>query len=88
MEYVRKEEKLILTTVESYTICDKCGEKIKSDDMYDVFECSFIYKTGTAYPEGGDGDKVTLDLCQKCGKEAIELLEEAGFNTQNQQWNY
>ena len=47
-----KKKKMIETTVESWTSCDKCGERI-DEAMYEVFECSFEYKEGNSYPSGG-----------------------------------
>lgn len=75
-------------TIKSYTLCDKCNEKIETESNYDAFECEFIYKTGDSYPEGGSGEKFELDLCQKCGKEAVELLKGNGFKVQESEWDW
>jgi hypothetical protein len=79
---VRKTEKVVETrefdkVVESYTECDRCKGEIKVCG-YNVFECNFLYKEGVNYPEGGDWDETTMDLCEKCGKCLIETLENLG----------
>lgn len=56
--YVKKTEKQIKeveVTTESYSLCDKCNEKIQTG-IYDAFEFELEYKTGASYPESGSGD--------------------------------
>jgi hypothetical protein len=86
MEVRKTEMKLREVVTECYYLCDKCGEKI-STGAYDAFEFTFEYKTGSAYPEGGNGDKKTLDLCEKCAPKAIKLLEDNGFKVQESEWD-
>ena len=86
MEVIIKEKRMIEVVVDSYILCDKCNKKIESSVSFDAFECEFLYKEGSVYPEGGYGDKSELDLCQRCGKEAIELLEKHGFKVQTKDW--
>lgn len=88
MKVFKKEMKMREVITESHTLCDKCGQKIESEHSFDAFECEFTYKTGDNYPEGGSGSELTLDLCQKCGKEAIEILKSNGFNVQENEWSY
>jgi hypothetical protein len=86
--YVKKTKKEVQeVVVESYYKCDKCDERISRQDMYDAFECEFMYKTGESYPEGGHGTNILLELCQDCGKEAINLLRDNGFKTQKKEWD-
>lgn len=87
---IRKTQKVIKEfdeVVESYTECDKCKNKIKVS-YYDVFECSFLYKEGSSYPEGGDWDETTMDLCQKCGQDLVNTLNNLGYrlNVKNVDW--
>ena len=88
MEVRIKGMKMLEVTIESYTLCDKCNEKIETESNYDAFKCEFVYKTGDSYPECGNGDKFELDLCQKCGKEAVELLKGNGFKVQESEWDW
>lgn len=70
-----------------YKLCDKCGIIIKNK-QYDAFNFELEYKTGTAYPEGGSGDKYELDLCENCAPKAIQLLKENGFKVQESEWDW
>jgi Zn finger protein HypA/HybF involved in hydrogenase expression len=84
----KKEMKMQEVIIDSYLVCDKCGKRIKQESSYDAFECKFVYKTGDIYPEGGSGEKQELDLCQKCGYEAMKLLKNNGFNVREIEWDY
>ena len=90
MQVIKKEKQIkeVEVTVESYLECDKCHCEIKQQSTWDVFESEFTYKTGESYPEGGSGEKITLDLCQKCGIEAIELLKSNGFRINKEEWDW
>jgi hypothetical protein len=87
MQIIKKEQRLIDVVVENYTICDKCGNHIKTT-IYDAFTFELEYKTGNSYPEGGNGEKHTLDLCQICAPIAITLLEKNGFKVQHSEWDF
>lgn len=89
MEVVKKEKqmKLVEVTVDSYTLCDKCNEKIKKDS-YDAFECEFIHKTGSSYPEGGSGEKQEMQLCQKCAVALVDLLKANGYRVNDSEWDW
>jgi len=88
MEIVKTEKQTKEVTVECYLICDKCGKRIKPKDRFDAFECEFIYKTGSSYPEGGSGNKLSLDLCQECGIKATKLFKDNGFKIQETKWDW
>jgi hypothetical protein len=89
MEVVRKEKQIkeVDVTVECYNLCDKCNNKIEVA-RYDVFECELIHKVGTAYPEGGSGDEQTMELCQKCAYDLVELLRENGYRITDREWDF
>jgi hypothetical protein len=87
MEVIKKETKMTEVITECYDICDKCGKRI-STKFGDAFEFSLEYKTGQSYPEGGNGVKKSLDLCQKCAPEAIKLLMDNGFSIQTSEWDW
>ena len=90
MEVVKKEKQMkeVDVTIESYTLCDKCNEKIKKEDSYDAFECEFIHKTGSSYPEGGSGEKQEMELCQKCAVELVALLRTNGYRVTDSKWDW
>lgn len=57
--HVNKTEKQIKeveVTIESYSLCDKCNEKIQIG-AYDSFEFELEYKKGDSYPSAGSGEK-------------------------------
>jgi len=82
-----KQIKEVYVTLESYTLCDKCNEKIKKD-TYEQFKCELIHETGTNYPEGGSGEKQEMELCQKCAVELIELLKTNGYRIADSEWDW
>lgn len=87
---VEKTEKRIVEqeiVIESYTVCDRCNEKIVKNG-FDQFHCRIEYKTGFQYPEGGNGDISTVDLCQDCADDLITLLKENGYRINENEWDW
>lgn len=82
-----KQTKEVNVVVESYTLCDKCNEKIVKD-AYDAFDFTFEHKTGTSYPEGGSGEQDEMDLCDKCSKELVEFLRAKGYRITTKEWDW
>ena len=88
MEIIKKHKKRKGCVTGMYFIqCDKCGKKINVNN-YDAFECGFIRKTGSNYPEGGRGFQETLDICLDCSVKLTELLKENGYNIQCKEWGW
>lgn len=87
MEVTIKEKRLVEVTTKSYSLCDKCNNKIETE-LYEKFECTFILNTGQVYPEGGSGDKQEMELCQTCAPEFIKLLTQNGYRINNSEWDY
>ena len=88
--YVKKTEKQIKeveVTTESYSLCDKCNEKILTGS-YDAFEFELKYKTGSSYPEGGNGDKAEMELCDKCADDCIQILKDNGYRINESEWEW
>jgi len=88
--YVKKTEKqtkVVDVVVESYHLCDKCNEKIHSS-CYDAFEFDLEYKTGSSYPEGGNGEKREMELCSKCADDCIKLLKDNGYRINQSEWDW
>jgi len=78
---VRITEKVIKeveVTKDFYDECDKCKSRIITGS-FDSFECYFKYQEGDVYPEGGLIEETTMELCQKCGKELVEILKSLGY---------
>ena len=71
--------KEVEVVVEKYTICDKCGCKIETEN-FDAFECNFTYVVGSCYPEGGCGEEQSMDICQNCADDLVKLLIANGYN--------
>lgn len=87
MKVVKKEKQVkeIEVTLESYILCDKCNKKIETN-VYDAFKCEFIHQTGDSYPEGGDGEKQEMELCQRCAEKLVILLRENGYRVTDSEW--
>ena len=90
MRVIKKEKRMkeVDVTIEDYNLCDKCNEKIEKEDSYDAFECEFIHKTGSSYPEGGSGEKQEMELCQKCAVELVALLRTNGYRVTDSEWDW
>lgn len=78
IKVTEKVVKEVEITKELYDECDKCQQRIKTD-IYDSFECSFKYQEGNIFPEGGYIDESTMDLCQECGEQLVEILKSLGY---------
>ena len=86
MKKERKEMQMKEVIVESYYLCDKCGDRIKYG-LFDAFNFELEYRTGEQYPEGGSGDKYNIDLCHKCAPKLIQLLKENDYKIQCNEWD-
>lgn len=80
----RKVVKEVEEVTESFIECDKCKEKIKKG-FFDRFQCTFEYREGTVYPEGGSYEETSMDLCQHCGGELINVLESLGYRLSSEE---
>gem|GEM_PF-4012010 len=90
MQVIRKEKQMkeVEVTIENFNLCDKCNEKIETEYNYDAFECEFIHKTGSSYPEGGSGEKQEMELCQKCAVALVALLRQNGYRVNDSEWDF
>lgn len=82
-----KQMREVEVTVENYNLCDKCNERIETEDCWDAFKCEFIHKTGAIYPEVGSGERQKAELCQKCAIELVSLLRENGYRVIDSEWD-
>ena len=68
------------------SICDKCDNPIEDDQGYNLYDFEMYIETGEMYPEGGYGEKLSLELCKKCSQEAFSILNSNGFKVQVTDW--
>lgn len=78
-EVTKKVIKEVEQVIRRFNTCDKCGKEIKVDS-YDGFECKLEYKEGTRFPEGTDLEIKSVELCQDCTVDLLELLKNNGYN--------
>ena len=58
-----------------FCTCDYCGEVIDDkEDGFDAHEIEVCYTTGSRYPEGSFGEKLTFDFCKKCFTNLVDRL--------------
>ena len=89
MQVIKKEKQMkeVDVTIESYTLCDKCDEKINTNG-YDSFECKLIHKTGTSCMQYGSGETQEIELCQKCAIDLINFLRGLGYRVNDSNWDW
>jgi hypothetical protein len=53
MKVIKKEKQIkeVDVTINSYKLCDKCNEKIKTNN-YDAFKCEFLHTTFRVLAKG------------------------------------
>jgi len=83
----RKVFKEVEEIIDSYDVCDKCNLRI-SIDLYETFESELKIKFGTDCPEGGDGDIKSMNLCQNCSLELLELLKNNNYRINESGWSW
>jgi hypothetical protein len=53
-------------------ICDLCNVIVGDGlEVWEVDEVTVSRKTGWNYPDGGNGDTISVDLCGKCFNEKL-----------------
>ena len=95
---MRKYEKKEVTEerkIFKYLECDMCKKRTNRYNdwseklFYDVNETEIRYKTGAAFPEGGSGTEIEIDLCPECFKnKLIPWLKENGCVVSTRDWDY
>lgn len=75
-------------SVLTHATCDLCGQKI-ARLKGNADEVEVKHRTGSAYPEGGGGEEVSVDLCGPCfdGK-LIPWLESQGAKPTHKDWEF
>lgn len=75
-EKIKAHRKLIELREIVAVVCDRCGLRVESDDWIERQEMLRWSMTGGYGSLVGDGERVSLDLCQKCVQEVLgEFLQ-------------
>ena len=70
------------------TFCDMCKSEIK-EEMWNVDEVEVTRDLGVRYPEGGNIETTSVDLCGKCFSEKlVPWLENQGCEIQTEECDY
>lgn len=91
MSYETKKVTSTQITIETvHVTCDICGNRDERADRskfdgevnwgtvnYEFSETSVSFRHGTCYPEGGDWNLVSFDICPKCFQEKLRPALEA-----------
>lgn len=91
MQHKKIEKQLVDRTIESWSTCDKCGDKVSYSlgfsESYSHFDFDFQIDYGNFWPEGSDGTKHLLDLCHGCSKDLLKDLNRLGYKTYTEEIN-
>ena len=52
--------------VVDYTTCDLCRQRIAEEGSFEINEIEVSHKTGCRYPDNGEEEEVSVDLCGPC----------------------
>lgn len=98
-----KTEKVSVTREEIKIVeqtCDLCGRKAKRPGYhqwlgayYDISETEICvkirHKEGEAYPDGGSGKEITIDMCPYCFKDKlVPWLRSQGAEIKYEEWEW
>lgn len=88
MRVIKKETQIkeVEVVIEDYNTCDCCN-KVIEHDAFDAFECSFTYRTGSRFPEGGSGEQWEMELCKKCAADLTEILVSLKYRVTHSEWD-
>lgn len=67
---IETKRKRQVVEVEAAIVCDRCGTRIEVNDLefQEIFRISHV---GGYYSIFGDGNEVSVELCQRCFKELL-----------------
>lgn len=95
MKIYEKREKHIVIEEKNILIetkCDLCGATTKNSwqkGCFSAIESIVQLRTGTNYPEGGDGEYWTIDICPDCFmKKLIPWVKSQGGNPTMIEWDW
>jgi len=70
------------------TTCDMCHKKIDTQ-RFEVDEVKISHRTGQSYPEGGQGDEVSIDMCGECFTNKLTpFLKSEGVKIKSNRWDW
>ena len=76
------EDKVVPASVQKVvagTTCDVCNSVIPPEALFEKRETTVSHKEGSVYPEGGDYEETSFDLCDVCwGTKLVPFLESLG----------
>lgn len=89
MEHIKTVEvPATIKEVVDFVTCDLCGTKIDVRG-YDVDDVKVSHRTGSNYPEGGNGDETSVDMCGKCFDEKlVPWLRSNGAEPRTKEWEW
>lgn len=98
-----EEEKTVTRKKLLHEVCDWCGRKslehrefndsVYHDDdkpayIYDINEFHLSWQYGRGYPDGGDTEELSIDLCNSCRQRLFDLLEEQGAKIKREEISF
>lgn len=87
-EYIEKKHVVRKKYVTRVT-CDRCGQEVRKKDMFDDFSFTLRVRTGDSFPTGGSGvERGISDLCKPCALELIRQLNQAGYTTYEEEYEW
>ena len=90
MKHTRTETVPATTRTAVYRVtCDLCGQEIQRGRRGNAEEVEVKHRTGSAYPEGGSGEEVSVDMCASCfDTKLVPWLREQGAQVQTTEWEF
>lgn len=89
--FTRKEIPAKTLLVHTSTVCDLCGDETTNNwaPGTSALETKVSMKDGWNSPDGGQGTKISYDICPDCFKEKlIPWLESQGAKTNVEEWDW
>ena len=72
--------------VVDFVTCDLCGAAI-TEGNYEVNEIEVRHKIGANYPDNGNGEETSVDMCGKCFDEKlVPWLRSQGAEPRTEDW--
>lgn len=83
-----KRNKLIEIEIVDYSVCDSCGRVINIMPS-NAFDATIDIRFGYVTRDGGQGEKLEVDLCERCTKEILlPAIMKAIPNAKMTEWDW